>query len=778
MARGPCAGVRGARPGRARSLEVARCDRHRHRARHGPEPRLAGAARRFLGLAERCAAVLLGGARFRQAVPALRRVPFRGAARERRVRARGVLAALQGGARLDAPGGSPRHRGGGASPFHRLGRPHRARARGAARARHPRRAERRPRRAAAGSDAASRNRRPVRCRAWPRFPLIDLDRARSARPRGRRGPPRLPGMARPQCSAFFGGQPYRRRCARHQLAPCALRPFARARQGMVDFSLAAAGSARHERVLLSFHRKLVRVAGLAACGLGGVVDAAAPGRAAAFRAGVRLARGPVRRRVHGATAGRQPARAARAARTARFAGRADAATGGRRRARLVWRHHLRLLRRADLAGVYGNDDGRAAQGRRQLCARRARVHARIQHVLLPLRGCADARLVLHRAVRRACAAAQRGAMGRRRSAALGNVRDAVDALGRLPEELPLGGAAAALQDPGGRRLRRGEAARRAAGGGARLPCQLAAARVRHAEAAGVSVASRPGQPAARARRAGSGLGKARRRRPPRRPGRALPPLPPRQMNTRSPTECPAWAQLLAHAESRRTLHLRDLFASRKLAAEAPGVRYDFSRQRVDAMTLRLLANLAGERGFPEWREALLLGKPVNSTENRAAWHTALRAGASSPPEVRETLARMRTITTKLRGKKTFRRIVNLGTGGSDLGPRLLADALGDGALEVRFAANVDPRDLERALEGADPRTTLFVVASKTFTTQETMSNAAAAKKWGAKVFYAVTSNVEAAKQFGASEILPMWDWVGGRFSAWSAVGFAAACAIG
>ena len=174
------------------------------------------------------------------------------------------------------------------------------------------------------------------------------------------------------------------------------------------------------------------------------------------------------------------------------------------------------------------------------------------------------------------------------------------------------------------------------------------------------------------------------------------------MNTRSPSECPAWAQLLAQAESMRTVHLRDLFASRKLVAEAAGVRYDFSRQRVDAMTLRLLANLAGERGFPEWREALLSGKPINSTEKRAAWHTALRAGASSPPEVRETLARMRTITTKLRGEKTFRRIVNLGTGGSDLGPRLLADALGDGALEVRFTANVDPRDLERALEGAAP----------------------------------------------------------------------------
>src|SRR5213083_2007098 len=759
MASGPCAGVRGARPGRARSLEVARCDRHRHRVRNDPEPRLAGAARRFLGLAERCAAVLLGGARFRQAVPALRRVPLGGAARERRVRARGVLAALPGGARLDAPGSLSYRRRGGASRFHRLGRPHRARARGAAGARQPRRAERRARRAAAGSDAACRDRRPVRRRARPGFPLLDLDRAGGARPRGRRGPPRLPGMARPPCPAFLGGQPHRRRRALDQLAACASRALTRALQGMVDFDLAAAGSARRERVLLSFHRKLVRVAGLAARGLGAVGDAAALGRAAAFRAGVRLARHPARRGVHGAAAGCQPARAARAPCAARFARRADAATGGRRRARLVRRHHLRLLRRADLAGVHGDDDRRSAQGGRQLRPRRARVHAAIQPALLPFRGCADARLALHRAVRRARAVAQRGALGRRRSAALGNVRDAVDALGRLPEELPLGGARAALQGPGGRWLHRGEAARRAAGGGARLPCRPAAARVRPAEARGVPAAPRPGQPEARARRAGSGLGKARRRRPPRRQGRALPPLPPHQMNTRSPTECPAWAQLLAHAE-------------------APGVRYDFSRQRVDAMTLRLLANLADERGFPEWREALLSGKPVNSTEKRAAWHTALRAGASAPAEVRETLARMRTMATRLRAERQIKRIVNLGTGGSDLGPRLLADALGDGALEVRFAANADPRDLERALEGADPKTTLFVVVSKTFTTPETMSNAAAAKKWGGKVFYAVTSNVEAAKQFGASEILPVWDWVGGRFSVWSAVGFAAACAMG
>jgi glucose-6-phosphate isomerase len=229
------------------------------------------------------------------------------------------------------------------------------------------------------------------------------------------------------------------------------------------------------------------------------------------------------------------------------------------------------------------------------------------------------------------------------------------------------------------------------------------------------------------------------------------------------------------------VHLRDLFANaaarHQFMAEAPGVRYDYSRQRLGAMTLRLLANLANERGFAEWREALLTGKPINHTENRAAWHTALRA-PDAPPEVRSTLSRMKELSSRLRTEKRFKRIVNLGTGGSDLGPRLVADALSDGTFDVRFAANVDPKDLQRALEGAEPESTLFIVASKTFTTQETMSNAEAAKRWGARKFFAVTSNVEAAKKFGVDEILPMWDWVGGRFSVWSAVGFAAMCAIG
>ena len=259
------------------------------------------------------------------------------------------------------------------------------------------------------------------------------------------------------------------------------------------------------------------------------------------------------------------------------------------------------------------------------------------------------------------------------------------------------------------------------------------------------------------------------------------------MNTRPPTQCPSWAKLAQHAESWRGVHLRELFAAqnggqhareRQFSAEAPGVRYDYSRQRLGAVTLRLLTHLAAERGFAEWREALLSGSEVNNTEKRAAWHTALRAGDHAPKEVKETLERMRELVGRIRSSGQYKRVINLGTGGSDLGPRLLADALSDGQLDVRFAANVDPKDLERALEGAEPASTLFIVASKTFTTQETMANAAAAKQWGGKAFFAVSSNVEAAKAFGASEILPMWDWVGGRFSVWSAVGFAAACAMG
>jgi glucose-6-phosphate isomerase len=250
------------------------------------------------------------------------------------------------------------------------------------------------------------------------------------------------------------------------------------------------------------------------------------------------------------------------------------------------------------------------------------------------------------------------------------------------------------------------------------------------------------------------------------------------VNTTSPSRCKSWSDLAHHAESWRGVHLREVFSGdpnrpAQFAAEAPGMRFDYSRQRLGAITLRILAKLAGERDFPAWRQALLSGARINTTEDRAVLHTALRNNAAD--EVKKTLSRMKALVGKA---KAYKRVVNLGTGGSDLGPRLLADALGDGRVDVRFAANVDPKDLSRALEGADPASTLVVVVSKTFTTQETMANAQAAKQWGATNFYAVTANTQLAKSFGAQEVLPMWDWVGGRFSVWSAVGFAAACAMG
>jgi glucose-6-phosphate isomerase len=255
------------------------------------------------------------------------------------------------------------------------------------------------------------------------------------------------------------------------------------------------------------------------------------------------------------------------------------------------------------------------------------------------------------------------------------------------------------------------------------------------------------------------------------------------VNATPPIDCPAWAKLEAHAEGRRELALAQEFAAdperaRRLCAEAPGLQLDFSRQRVSAQTLRLLAQLAAERGLADWRAALFAGAPLNVTEARAARHADLRAGEAAPAEVRQALAGMRELAQGLAG---MRRIVHLGTGGSDLGPRLLLDALREQArIEVRFAASIDRLELARALEGAEPASTLVVAVSKTFTTAETLANAIAAKDWlgGKGRLIAVTANAPAAHAFGAADVLPMWDWVGGRFSVWSAASFSALAALG
>ncbi len=214
----------------------------------------------------------------------------------------------------------------------------------------------------------------------------------------------------------------------------------------------------------------------------------------------------------------------------------------------------------------------------------------------------------------------------------------LDAVGRLPEELPLGGAAAALEDPGGARAasRRGRSGCRRPRRSTTMPAS-ARVPIDIVKPERLSAASRAGQPEARVRRARRRLGEARRRRPARATGPsaiASTALEVDSLNTISPTECPSWAKLAQHAESWRGVHLRELFAAerrqhareRQFVAEAPGVRYDYSRQRLGAMTLRLLAHLAAERGFADWREALLAGSrdQLDREARRLAYGVARR----------------------------------------------------------------------------------------------------------------------------------------------------------
>jgi glucose-6-phosphate isomerase len=239
---------------------------------------------------------------------------------------------------------------------------------------------------------------------------------------------------------------------------------------------------------------------------------------------------------------------------------------------------------------------------------------------------------------------------------------------------------------------------------------------------------------------------------------------------------------------------------------------DWSKQRVVPETMSLLLAYARERNLSEWIRALFSGEKINLSEDRAVLHTALRQQDDSPirvdgadvvPAIRTTQSRMRTLATQLRAGlrmgasgRPIRDVVNIGIGGSDLGPALVCEALAgprvsrrDG-IDVVFVSNVDPEHLTRALAGLDPATTLFIVTSKTFTTTETLRNAQAAREWLAtslgggtalaRHFVAVTANVDAARAFGvtSSDVLPMWDWVGGRFSLWSAAGVSIAVRCG
>ncbi len=261
-----------------------------------------------------------------------------------------------------------------------------------------------------------------------------------------------------------------------------------------------------------------------------------------------------------------------------------------------------------------------------------------------------------------------------------------------------------------------------------------------------------------------------------------------------------WAALQSHYDEKaKAFDLRRAFAAdvkrfSAFSVEAPEVFADLSKNLVDDRALALLLDLAAECDVGLQRNAMLAGEPINSTEGRAVLHTALRAPRGQGPfsdEVHGVLDAMLAYAERIRDTAAsgIRDVVNIGIGGSDLGPQMAVIALQEQAhpaIRSHFVSNVDAHDIARVLARVDPANTLFIVASKTFTTQETMTNARLAKDWFvarggqdiAKHFAAVTTNVAAAAEFGIDTTFGFWDWVGGRYSLWSAIGLPLAIAIG
>jgi glucose-6-phosphate isomerase len=260
----------------------------------------------------------------------------------------------------------------------------------------------------------------------------------------------------------------------------------------------------------------------------------------------------------------------------------------------------------------------------------------------------------------------------------------------------------------------------------------------------------------------------------------------------------AWAALAGHWQAHgRGLDLREAFARdagrvAALSFDAPEVFADLSKNHIDTATLHFLLELAQQCRLPERRDAMLGGAVANPTEGRAVLHTALRAPRGAglfSDEVHTTLDAMLAYADAVRTDEGITDIVNIGIGGSDLGPAMAVRALESYTLagqRVHFVSNVDGHDLAPLLARLDAKRTLFIVASKTFTTQETMANAEAARAWFvqqggtdvARHFAATTTNVKAAAAFGISTTFGFWDWVGGRYSLWSAIGLPIAIAIG
>jgi glucose-6-phosphate isomerase len=280
------------------------------------------------------------------------------------------------------------------------------------------------------------------------------------------------------------------------------------------------------------------------------------------------------------------------------------------------------------------------------------------------------------------------------------------------------------------------------------------------------------------------------------------------------TARPAWQALVAHHEAIRDVHLRELFAAdadrgTRMTASGGTLFLDYSKHRATPETITLLLALARECEVPERRKAMFSGEKINVTEHRAVLHTALRAprsatiavdGVNVVPLVHEVLDRMRAFSTAVRSGEwkgftghRIRNIVNIGIGGSDLGPAMAYRALAfytQRDLTARFVSNVDGTDFIEATRDLDPAETLFIVSSKTFTTIETMTNAAAAREWivgalgdqraVARHFVAVSTNEPAVRKFGidSANMFGFWDWVGGRYSMDSAIGLSTMIAIG
>jgi glucose-6-phosphate isomerase len=280
------------------------------------------------------------------------------------------------------------------------------------------------------------------------------------------------------------------------------------------------------------------------------------------------------------------------------------------------------------------------------------------------------------------------------------------------------------------------------------------------------------------------------------------------------TTSPAWQALSAHYDNIKSLHLREMFAKDKsrgerFVAEGAGLYLDYSKNRITEETLRLLLRLAEERGVAAWRDAMFRGETINVTEGRAAFHVALRApkgsvmridGHDVVPEVHAVLERMGEFAERLRDGgwlghtgKPIRNVVNIGIGGSYLGPEMAYRALrsfGNPSMKFRFVANVDGAAFDEATRDLDASETMFIVASKTFTTLETMGNAATARNWivqalggdaaVAKHFVAVSTNAREVNEFGidTAQMFGFWDWVGGRYSMDSAIGLSTILAIG